>query len=276
MKSRLMSGILWGTLLLAPVQGEAEYGRVPHSDFDPATLKIDEQRYLGAPVNSEYLFLSGDGGEFSLKEWMDKPVILALSYYSCDGVCPSLNRELKEALAKINLLPGRDYRVLTLSFDKNDNPESLRMFGKELAIPENLQAAWRLALLKNPEDIQRLTDGLGYRFFWSKRDRIFLHPNVLVFLSMGGRVTRYLYTAGIRPKDLELAILDATQDKTGKSNIRDLGNLLFLACYSYNYKDGKYAVNYPLFIGAGSFFFGIALIAVSTIVMHRKKRGAHS
>ena len=93
---------------------------------------------------------------------------------------------------------------------------------------------------------------------------------------MGGRVTRYLYTAGIRPKDLELAILDATQDKTGKSNIRDLGNLLFLACYSYNYKDGKYAVNYPLFIGAGSFLFGIALIAVSTIAMYRKKRGAHS
>lgn len=271
---RWLAAIIGGALLLTPARGFAEYGRVPMSDFDPAILKIDEKKYLGVPVNSEYLFFNGAGEEFLLKDWMEKPVILALSYFSCDGVCASLNRELKEALAKIHLLPGKDYRVLTVSFDKNDGPVSLRMFQKELALPEGLRAAWRLALLKDPESIQRLTESLGYRFFWSKRDRIFLHPNVLVFLSPGGRVTRYLYTAGMRPKDLELALLDASRDKTGKSNVQGISNLLFLACYSYNFKDGKYTINYPLFIGAASFLFGIALVILTTLVMYRKKKGA--
>lgn len=272
MKNLFLTWIMAAVLCFSSAVSHAEYGRVPKSEFDPETMKINEEKYLGSPVEKNYAFINEKGREFTLGGMLDRPLILVLSYYSCDGVCSTVNSSLMNALSGIGLKPGLDYRTLTVSFDRNDGLESLAMFKKHLQIPERLGAAWELAVAKDYKDIESLTSGLGYNFFWSKRDRIFFHPNVLVFLSPGGRVVRYLYTAGMSNKDVELSILDASRDQTGKSNITDLGNSLLIACYSYNFKEGKYSLNYPLFIGAGSLLSGVALIGISMVVMSRKKR----
>lgn len=276
MKNLFLTWIMAAVLCFYSAACHAEYGRIPKSEFDPETMKIDEDKYLGSPVGKNYVFINEKGGEFTLGDMLDKPLILVLSYYACDGVCSTVNTSLMSVLSGIGLKPGRDYRALTVSFDRNDGLESLAMFKKHLHIPERLGAAWELAIAKDYKDVESLTRGLGYNFFWSTRDRIFFHPNVLVFLSPGGRVARYLYTAGMSNKDVELSILDASRDQTGKSNITGLGNTLLIACYSYNFKEGKYSLNYPLFIGAGSLLSGVALIGISMIIMARKKRRALS
>src|SRR4030067_3576563 len=47
------------------------------------------------------------------------------------------------------------------------------------------------------------------------------------------------------------------------------------ACYSYNYKEGKYTLNYSLFVGAGSFILGGGLIAMP-IIYYRKRKETRS
>ncbi len=240
----------------------------PPSTFDPEIMRIDEDTYLGSPVDKDYLLVDENGLEFKIGEMMGQPLILVFSYYSCDGVCPTVNKQLKSTLTSIDrVLPGKDYKVLTISFDKNDNLKNLRHFKEELQVPPEMNDDWKIAFMKNSDEIEVLTKSVGYKFFWSRLDEIFFHPNVYIFISPSGRVMRYLYGTSIEGKDVELAVLEASLENTAKSKFIDL---LTIACYSYNFKEGKYTLNYPLFISIASLFCGVSLI-VGSMIFYKKK-----
>ena len=82
-------------------------------------------------------------------------------------------------------------------------------------------------------------------------------------------MVRYLYSANSRPLDVELALIDAKQNQIKPGEIFDLA---LSVCYSYNYKEGKYTLNIPLFIGLGSLLFGILSLLVSILAFKRRAR----
>jgi len=96
------------------------------------------------------------------------------------------------------------------------------------------------------------------RFFWSYRDRVFVHPNAFIVVTPEGRVARYLY---------------GTLVKVAASG--QLIDILAGVCFSYNFKEGRYTINVPLFVGMGSLLLGISLVVVSFLVakkkMHRRE-----
>ena len=247
----------------------AAYGNVTqNSDVDPSIVKIDEKAFLGEKIPAEYVLIDQDGSEFNLGDMLGKPLILALSYYTCDGACSALNTNLKLTLDGVdNWKLGQDYRVLTVSFDRHDTTARLQEFMHKTGFSE-VPDGWKMATFKDPENIKRLTDSLGYKFFWSPRDAIFLHPNVYIMLSPKSRVTRYLYGASIAPEDMGISITKAQGEEQSPANVI---NFLVGACYSYNYKDGKYAVNIPLFVAAGGLIFGMGTIAVGFSIMKSRR-----
>ncbi|MEE8483992.1 MAG: hypothetical protein V3S46_05280 [Nitrospinota bacterium] len=248
----------------------AEYNRQSESEIDLSIFQIDEKKFLGAKVNGDVLLTDGQGKEFRLNELLDKPLILALSYFKCDGTCPLLNFGLGGLLNNINRVEiGEDYNVLTLSFDGYDTPETLNVFRDELNLTGDLKEKWKFATFKNADDIKGFTDKLGYRYFWSPRDRTFFHPSVYIFISPQGRITRFLYDASVEARDMELAILEADLNRIRPTEI---ANLLVSYCYSYNYKEGKYTLNIPLFVGVGSLTIGVTVFAVSAFVYKRKRK----
>jgi protein SCO1/2 len=251
----------------------AGYGPpVTDSTVDPSILIIDDE-YLGVKVDGDYALIDEKDREFELGELMGKPLVLVLSYYTCDGSCMVQNHLLKNRLLGIERVrAGADYNVLTLSFDKNDDGKSLEMFAGELGLPAGLSDGWRLALLKNKEDIKRLTGTVGFKYFWSARDRVFLHPSVFIFLSPEGRVLRHLYAPSIEKKDIELAILETGKGVSRGSKVTDLTDLFLVACFSYNFKEGKYTLNYPLFIAVGAFLLGVSVVVASLTVFKLKGR----
>ena len=234
-------------------------------------MEIDEARYLGTALPRGLVLLDTEGQEFTLGETLGKPAILLLSYYGCDGACPTLNRNLARALAQVSRFRiGRDYRVLTVSFDKKDTVETASDFVQKASIPPALSAGWRHAVLKNREtDVAALTDSVGFRFFWSRMDKTFLHPNVLVFLTPEGRVARYLYGTGLDAKAIELALIDADWNRIADS--ASVIDMLTGICHSYNYAEGKYQPNYSLLVGIGSFVFGVSLMLLGAFMFRRKK-----
>ena len=257
-------------LVMLPLGAAAEYGRVPPSAIDPALLLIDEDEYLGTALEPDLSLVDSTGREFRLGELFDKPLILIFSYFHCDGSCPTLNRAMaKTVLAAKRFRPGADYRVLTLSFDRNDDAASARHFRRKLELPA-AGDGWRHAVFRNGEDIERFTGSLGYRFFWSKRDRMFLHPNVFIFVSTEGRAVRFLHGFGITPRDIELAVIEADWKQIGGSMPRVI-DLLAGVCFSYNYTEGRYTLNYPIFIAAVSLLGGVALV-IFAFTVHRKKK----
>lgn len=244
------------------------YGVIPESDIDPSVMRIDEEKFLGAKVSGDYQLIDENGKEFRLNEILGKPVILVLSYYSCNGVCPAVNSKLKNVLARIEKMKtGEDYRVLTLSFDTNDNFQQADMLIQMAGLQESAGKGWKVAVMKNKEDIKKLTNSIGYKYFWSARDKMFVHPNTLIFLSPEGRVMRYLYGSSPDVKNVQLAITESRAGITSGSGVIDL---VSMACYSYNFKEGRYTMNYPLFIGFGSVLLGISSVVIPIVV--RKKR----
>ncbi len=256
------------------VTGKAEASAYGNTDstIDPAVVKIDEKEFLGTPLEKDFVLIDEHGTEFTLGDQMGKPLIILFSYYTCDGVCESLNLYLATRLKELRELePERDYRALTISFDKNDNVESLRHFiNQRVGVPEELKDKWALSVLKNPDDIERLTRSVGVRYFWSYRDRIFVHPNAFIFVTPKGRVARYLHGVQFTVKDLNLALVDADWEKISSSG--RIIDILAGACFSYNYKEGRYTLNIPLVIGGLSLVSGILLILFSFKIKSSKRK----
>ena len=268
----LMASALVGCAL-ATFPAKAQYGgNVPVSDIDPSVFHIDEKRYLGAKIDGAVDLIDSQGNEFKLGDMLDKPLILVLSYYTCDGSCSVINQDLNAQLAEVTgVTPGKDFNVLTISFDEHDTLESIGAFKDHLKMTEKMDGAWKFATFKNKDDIKPFSDAIGFKFFWSPQDRTFFHPGAFMFLTpKDGRLARVLYALNTGPQDIKLAVFDA---KAGEFKPSELVEYAISLCYSYNYAEGKYTVSIPLFVGAGSLTLGITSFAVSVLWFRRRRRG---
>lgn len=258
-------------VLVATMATSALAGYIlPESEINPDALKVDEKEFLGVKLGTGYRFIDQDGKEFGFGDFRDKPLILVLSYYTCDGFCPSFNTDLRNVLEKVEksgkVSAGKDFSIITLSFDKNDDKESANQFISELYLPSPLLEAWTVGVFSNKEKIEAFTSSIGYKFFWSPADRMFFHPNAYFFISPEGRVVRILHGSVTDASDMELAILDT---KFSRMKPAEIINMAISLCYSYNFKEGKYGLNYPLFIAIGSLFSGIGAFAYAAHVSRK-------
>lgn len=247
--------------------------RVPESVVDPGIFRIEENKFLGTKLDKSIQLKDEQGQPFVLGDVFTAglPVILVLSYYNCDGTCTAVNADLATQLKGVTgWNVGRDFRVLTVSFDPNDTVGTMAAFHKTLGLPEAWQAGWNFSLPNTGDEARRLADSVGFKYFWSPRDRTFLHPGAFVFLSPEGRVLRYLYSTNSRPLDVELALTDAKLNQIKPSEIV---NYAVGLCYSYNYKEGRYTLNIPMFVGFGAVTFGITIFTISVFVYRRRIKG---
>lgn len=264
--------LLFTACLLTLAQANAVNDGNVESTLDPNVVRIDEAKFLGTPLKKDFVLLDEEGNEFTLGEQMGKPLILLFSYYTCDGICEVLNKYLAKRLTELKeSKPDRDYRALTISFDKEDTVESLGHFSHhKVGVPENLKDRWKLSVMKNPEDIKRLTESVGVRYFWSSRDKVFVHPNAFIFVTPKGRVARYLLGAEFTTSDLNLALVDADWE-----NISQAGRMIDIlagVCFSYNFEEGKYTLNIPLLAGVASLLSGIFITLFAFRVKINKKK----
>jgi len=271
MKTITISVLLAAMALLAVSPAEAAY-RPTDSEIDPAMLKVDEKKILGNKIDIDLVFLDETGKEFTWKEKAGRAHVLVMSYFTCEGACPAFSADLADILEKTQALgrvkAGKDYDVITVSFDKNDTPKTATHFKHMLDLPAQLSENWSFASLKYPRQLKKFTSGLDFRYFWSFTDRMFYHPNVYYFISPEGRVVRVLHSSKVEPNDMQLALIDSFFNKLQPSQVITMA---ISFCYSYNYKEGKYGINYPLFFAMGSLFIGIGAFGVGAFIV--RKRG---
>lgn len=263
-------------LALGVAGASAQYFRRPVSDLNPTIMQIDEKAVLGRAIDPATPLVDQEGREFRWGDMLGKPTILVLAYYTCDGSCAVVNSVLVDLLKKTRRLKaGEDFNVVTISFDRRDTLESTDAFRKHLELTTDLKANWTFATFRNEADLKAQTDRIGFKFFWSPQDRIFLHPGAYLFFSPEGKLARVLYQQEIESQDIELAVLDA---KGGQFQPHEVINFALSLCYSYNYHDGKYGLNIPLFVGLGAFATGLLTFLVFVLVFRatrqRQPRGA--
>ncbi|MEO5360478.1 MAG: SCO family protein [Nitrospirota bacterium] len=263
-------------LIVCLLAGTLAWGFGPSTNstqFDPSVLKIKEDDYLGKSAPD--INMTDDLGKaVTLSTYAGKPLILSIIYFDCFQSCPVLNEGLATALKDVDLRLGEDYNVITLSFDGKEKPALAQKFRKDLQIkmkstlPEFFDK-WVFAVTTDA-DAKRFTDALGYRYFYSQLDKVFVHPNVYIFLSPDGKITRYLFGLYPLSMDVKLALLEAADGKVGKFPI--IGKIA-LACYSYDTKIGGYKINVIFIMELLGFAFaGVTAVIVFFYARSLKKK----
>ena len=251
--------------------------RVPDSEIDPESLRINEAKVLGLKPKRGFSFVDQNGEPFTFRDRVGKPVVLVMSYYTCDGVCSTMNIELSERLTELantgRLKAGQDFDVVTVSFDKADTPETMSKFIKYVGVDDVLQDGWTFAVASKGQNIKEFTDKFDFRFFWSAQDRTFYHPTAYLILSPEMRLSRILYAHNIEASDIELAVLES---RNGNFKPSEIINYAVSLCFSYSYKEGKYVFNIPMFVAFGSLIVGVSALGTSIVAYkrrHRKREG---
>jgi protein SCO1/2 len=227
-------------------------------------VAIDEK--LGATVPLDLQLNDAAGQKVTLKTLINKPTILTLNYFRCAGICMAQLNELTRTLNKIQLEPGKDFNVITVSFDPRDTPEvaaeKRNTFFKLLKRPFP-PLAWRF-LTGDAASTKRLADAVGFKF--KPQGDMYLHPGALIILSPQGEVTRYIYGITYLPADLQMAIAEA---KSGQ--VRPTISKALSLCFSYDPKGHKYVINVTRI--AGSVTLLGAAVFVGLVLFKGRRRG---
>lgn len=216
-------------------------------------IGIDEK--LGQLVPLDLTFHDENGNAVRLGQLIHTPTVLSPVYLHCPNVCSLLLQNLADALDKLPAEPGKDYTVLTVSFDETEKPDLalqkkktyLKMIQKPF--PDNV---WRF-LTGDEENIRKLTDAIGFHFKRVGED--FEHPVSLVILAPSGKIVRYMYGADPLPFDLKLALIEASHGRTGPTIAK-----FVQFCFSYDPKGHQLVFNMLRVTGAVTLLFALSFI----------------
>jgi len=235
-----------------------------------AEVGIDERLGEVLPLES-FTFADEDGNPIVLKELFDRPVILTLVYFRCPSICTPLLQELSRNVNNCDLAPGRDYRIVTISFDPTETPELARAKKKNfLATLDKKDVspdAWRW-LTGNEQMIRRITDAVGFRYVKDKNGVDYVHAATVMFLSKDGKIVRYLNGVEFNPADLKMAVIDATQGRA-----RSFMRTVQAFCYAYDPTSRGYVLQFNRVI------LGITVLFVmgfGGFLLFRKNRRSES
>jgi protein SCO1/2 len=164
-----------------------------------------------------------------------KPVVLNLVYYECPMLCTMVLNGVNEGMKKLAWSVGEQFNVVTVSINPKDTPEMAlakkQNYLKEyLKVPHDTERARQGWAFLTAEEamIKKLAAGLGFEYKYDEVSKEFAHPAVTFILTPEGKISRYLYGITYDPKNLKLALLEASQGRIGTVFDR-----LLLFCYHY-------------------------------------------
>jgi len=237
----------------------------------PAPLReIGFDQNLGNLVPLDTEFRDETGRTIALGEYFGKrPVVMVFAYYDCPMLCTIVINGLASALDVLSLVPGKDFEIVTVSFDPHDTPATAAA-KKAPYIARYKQpgaaAAWHF-LTGEQRAIDRLTHAAGFRYVWDKETKQFAHPTGIVVLTPDGRLARYLFGIEYGPRDLRYAIVEASSGQVGSPV-----DSLLLYCFHYDPLTGRYGVAIIRVIRLAA---GVTVVGLATFIVIMLRRERH-
>ena len=258
------------TLFLAAILPALPLVAQSAPDGRPPILRtVAIEQHLDEPLPLELQLRDEQGRAVRLGSYFGKrPVVLVLAYYNCPMLCTQVLNGLVAAMRVLSFDVGRDYEVVTVSFDPRDDPSDARA-KKEPYVARygrpGAAAGWHF-LTADPRAIASLTESVGFRYAWDERTGQFAHASAIYVATPNGRLSRYIYGIEYAPRDLRLALVEASSGKIGTPV-----DQLLLYCYHYDPAAGRYGavvMNMVRLAGVGV----VLVITVFLLVMWRRDR----
>ena len=249
--------------LSVPPPGKAASEQIPMLKEVGIDQKPNAQLPLDVP------FVDEQGATVTLKQYFGpRPVVLAFVYYGCPMLCTQVLNGLAGSLQGMSYEVGKEYDVLVISFDPGETPamatdrkkDFLRRYIRT-ANPANVHF-----LTGREESIRAVTGAVGFRYAYDQAIDQYAHPAAITVLTSDGRVSRYLYGVEFAPRDLKLALVEASEGRVGT-----MVEQVLLFCYHYDPTTGKYGfviMNIVRVAGA----LTVLLLAGSIFIALRRER----
>ena len=239
---------LLATLLLATAawgQGMHQGGMSQGIMSPPATVRppglknVGIQQNLNQQIPADLVFTDDQGRQVKLGDYFGKkPLILNLVYFTCPMLCGEELAGLESALRVLKFDVGKEFEVVTVSFDPKDTPDAAAKKKTQILSRYKRPGAeqgWHF-LVGQQDSITSIAKAAGFQYEYDARTQQFAHTTAIMVLTPQGKIAQYYYGIDYPPKDLRLALVDASQEKIG--NVVDD---LLLYCYHYDPEKGKYS-----------------------------------
>ena len=154
-------------------------------------------------------------------------------------LCTLVLNGLVRSLRVVPLDVGDQFDVVTVSFDPRETA-ALAAAKKKTYVKRYARAqasqGWHF-LTGEEASIQQLTRAVGFRYAYDEKSGEFAHATGIMVLTPTGRLARYFYGIDYSPRDLRLALVEASAHKIGS-----VVDQLLLFCFHYDPKTGKYSL----------------------------------
>lgn len=269
---------------LAAVVAIAMIPRKPDPTSIATILKeVGFDQRLGDDVPLDLVFQDENGRDVRLGDCFGaKPVVLSFVYYQCPMLCTQVLDGLVRSLRGTNLEPGTDFELVTVSIDARDTSERaskkkasyLAAYGHPGA-----ERAWHFLTARpsaepasvrpapTGESAARLAERVGFRYFYDARNEQFAHASGIVVLTGKGSISKYLYGIDYSPRDLRLALVEASAGEIGTWMDQAL-----LLCYHYDPMTGTYGLVILTIIRVIGILTVVVIAALLAALLRRERR----
>ncbi len=255
-----------------PFRGQMGSLASPPTDKRPPMLKqVGIEQHLDQQIPPGLTFRDETGNAVHLADYFGKkPLILNLVYYQCPMLCGEVLSGMTSAMGMLKFNIGKEFDVITVSIDPREGPD-LAIAKKNTFLQRyhrsGAEKGWHF-LTGDQANITALAKAAGFGYEYDEATGQFAHATAIMVLTPEGKISRYLYGVEFPPKDLRLALVEASENKIGNAV-----DQVLLYCYHYNPATGKYGavIANVLRIAAG---ITMVIVGAFVFIMFRKDLGA--
>jgi protein SCO1/2 len=212
----------------------AQYARV----ISKKGVGLDQKLNTSIPL--DLVFRDESNRPVALRTYfVGKPVVLALVYYKCRGLCGLTLSDMVRSLDQVDLKPAQDYNVVIASIDPAETPAvaaAAKARYRKLFSRPSFDAGWHF-LTGDQDAVSKLASAVGFRYRWDNPTHQFVHAAGIMVATPEGKLARYFYGVQYTPTDLRLSLFEASAYKIGSPV-----DQILLFCCPYDPLTGKYTV----------------------------------
>jgi protein SCO1 len=241
--SRLFVALVIAVASCAPAF--AQYGEAPKRsepvNAKPGVLaRVGIDQKIGQQLPLDLIFRDENGKDVKLGQFFGtRPVVLALAYYECPMLCTQVLNGMTGALKTLSFDAGTDFDVVVVSIDPKDNfrlaADKKASYVDRYGRPATA-GGWHF-LTGSEASIKPLTEAIGFRYAYDANLKQYAHGAAIYVATPKGVIARYFLGIDFAPRDLRLALVEASNNRLGT-----VTDQVLLLCYHYDPSVGKYGV----------------------------------
>jgi protein SCO1/2 len=256
----------------APAPGYRQEAGTPASVVPQPLREIGFDQRLNERIPLDVELNDDQGRRVRIGEYFgQKPVVLAFVYYDCPMLCTLVLSSITSTLGVLALDAGKDFELVMVSFDPRETPELASRRKQEYLQRydrPDAERGWHF-LTGDQSAIDRLTKAAGFRYTWDDETQQFAHPAGIVVLTPDGRLARYLFGLEYGPRDLRLALVEASEGRIGTAV-----DAALLYCYHYDPMTGRYGLVVMRLLRLAGAVTVVGLGAFIFVMTRRDRRAA--